>query len=133
MENYIFWTFMLGILAVISVGAAVFLRAYLTGTAPSAILFRPKGERRLEVVDHTSVDNRRKLILIRRDDVEHLIMTGGPVDVVIETGIKSQGALGHPTAEGSSEAAAAPPPIRRAPFFGRSSDAANPAADDPKF
>ena len=27
------------------------------------------------------------MILIRRDDVEHLIMTGGPVDVVIETGI----------------------------------------------
>jgi hypothetical protein len=29
----------------------------------------------------------RRLVLIRRDDVEHLIMTGGPVDVVIETGI----------------------------------------------
>ena len=27
---------------------------------------------------------------IRRDDVEHLIMTGGPVDVVIETGIGQQ-------------------------------------------
>ena len=132
MENYIFWTFMLGILAVISVGAAVFLRAYLTGTTPSAILFRPKGERRLEVVDHTSVDSRRKLILIRRDDVEHLIMTGGPVDVVIETGIKSQAAFGHPAVESSNEAAA-PPPIRRAPFFGRGgSDAVEPS-DDPKF
>jgi formyltetrahydrofolate deformylase len=29
------------------------------------------------------VDGRRRLVLIRRDDVEHLIMTGGPVDVVI--------------------------------------------------
>ena len=28
-------------------------------------------------------------VLIRRDDVEHLLMTGGPVDVVIETGIPS--------------------------------------------
>jgi hypothetical protein len=27
------------------------------------------------------------LVLVRRDNVEHLIMTGGPVDVVIETGI----------------------------------------------
>ncbi len=26
-------------------------------------------------------------MLVRRDNVEHLIMTGGPVDVVIETGI----------------------------------------------
>ena len=33
------------------------------------------------------MDRTRRLVLIRRDDVEHLIMTGGPVDVVIETGI----------------------------------------------
>ena len=38
-------------------------------------------------MEQASVDSRRKLVLIRRDDVEHLIMTGGPVDVVIETGI----------------------------------------------
>lgn len=46
-------------------------------------------ERRLGVVEAASVDGRRKLILLRRDDVEHLIMTGGPVDVVVETGIES--------------------------------------------
>ena len=34
------------------------------------------------------MDGRRKLVLVRRDDVEHLIMTGGPVDVLIETGIE---------------------------------------------
>ena len=34
-----------------------------------------------------------RLVLIRRDGVEHLIMTGGPVDVVIETGIQPP----HPT------------------------------------
>jgi flagellar protein FliO/FliZ len=45
---------------------------------------RPK---RVGVVESTSVDGRRRLLLIRRDNVEHLIMTGGPVDVVIETGI----------------------------------------------
>jgi hypothetical protein len=38
-------------------------------------------------MEHARVDSRRTLVLIRRDDVEHLIMTGGPVDVVIETGI----------------------------------------------
>ena len=40
------------------------------------------------MVEQATVDSRRRLVLIRRDDVEHLIMTGGPVDVVIETGIK---------------------------------------------
>ena len=39
------------------------------------------------MVDQANVDGRRRLVLIRRDDIEHLIMTGGPVDVVIETGI----------------------------------------------
>ena len=42
------------------------------------------------VLEQASVDSKRKLVLIRRDDVEHLIMTGGPVDVVIETGIASR-------------------------------------------
>jgi hypothetical protein len=50
-------------------------------------LFPPRPEPRLAVTEHARVDSRRTLILIRRDDVEHLIMTGGPVDVVIETGI----------------------------------------------
>lgn len=49
--------------------------------------FQNKLRRRLGVVEAASVDGRRRLILVRRDNVEHLIMTGGPVDVVIETGI----------------------------------------------
>jgi flagellar protein FliO/FliZ len=49
-------------------------------------LFTPK-QRRLGVVESTSIDGRRRLLLVRRDNVEHLIMTGGPVDVLVETGI----------------------------------------------
>jgi hypothetical protein len=33
------------------------------------------------------VDDRRRLVLIRRGDVEHLLMIGGPTDVVVETNI----------------------------------------------
>ena len=40
MESYIFWTFTLGVLAVLCAGEAVFVRAYLTGTPPSALLFQ---------------------------------------------------------------------------------------------
>jgi flagellar protein FliO/FliZ len=43
--------------------------------------------KRVGLVESTSLDGRRRLVLVRRDNVEHLIMTGGPVDVVIETGI----------------------------------------------
>ena len=43
--------------------------------------------RRLSVIDHMQVDAKRQLLIIRRDNVEHLILTGGPQDVVVEAGI----------------------------------------------
>ena len=43
--------------------------------------------RRLAVVDTLALDPKRQLLIIRRDNVEHLILTGGPQDVVVETGI----------------------------------------------
>ncbi len=45
---------------------------------------------RLAVLDAAAIDTRRRLVLVRRDDVEHLIMIGGPTDVVIESRIASQ-------------------------------------------
>ncbi len=42
---------------------------------------------RLAVIDAASVDGRRRLVLIRRDNIEHLLMIGGPTDVVIEPNI----------------------------------------------
>jgi flagellar biogenesis protein FliO len=42
---------------------------------------------RLAVIDYASVDSRRRLILVRRDNVEHLLMIGGPTDVVVESTI----------------------------------------------
>lgn len=45
---------------------------------------------RLAVTDAAPVDSHRRLILVRRDDVEHLIMIGGPTDIVVETGIGRQ-------------------------------------------
>jgi flagellar protein FliO/FliZ len=42
---------------------------------------------RLAVIDAAAVDGRRRLILIRRDNVEHLLMIGGPSDVVVEATI----------------------------------------------
>jgi flagellar biogenesis protein FliO len=43
---------------------------------------------RLAVMDATPVDSHRRLVLVRRDDVEHLILIGGPTDVVVEQNIK---------------------------------------------
>ncbi|MCO6052084.1 flagellar biosynthetic protein FliO [Mesorhizobium sp. RP14(2022)] len=43
---------------------------------------------RLAVMDATPVDSHRRLLLVRRDDVEHLILIGGPTDVVVEQNIR---------------------------------------------
>jgi hypothetical protein len=42
---------------------------------------------RLAVIDYATVDTRRRLILVRRDNIEHLLMIGGPTDVVVESNI----------------------------------------------
>lgn len=77
-------------LAVAMIGGAFAVRTYLGGGGPMqavSSLFGPKPDRRLSITEQFNLDNRRRLILIRRDNVEHLIMTGGPVDVVLESGI----------------------------------------------
>jgi flagellar protein FliO/FliZ len=42
--------------------------------------------KRLAVIDSLPVDGKRQLIIIRRDNVEHLILTGGPQDLLVESG-----------------------------------------------
>jgi flagellar biogenesis protein FliO len=45
--------------------------------------------RRLGVLQSAPVDNKRQLVIVRRDDVEHLILIGGPNDVLIESGFQN--------------------------------------------
>jgi flagellar protein FliO/FliZ len=73
---------------VIGLGAVaiMFARGAFSGPSQGGF-FRARAEPRIEVIEYANLEGRRKLALIRRDDVEHLIMIGGPVDVVIETGI----------------------------------------------
>jgi flagellar protein FliO/FliZ len=96
-------------------------RAYVTGDASIGLnlgtWFQPRPEPRLAVSEQATLDGRRKLVLVRRDDVEHLIMTGGPVDVVIETGItapKPERAIGE-----TAQAASAPVFSRQPRTFGQ--------------
>jgi len=45
--------------------------------------------KRLDIVENLAIDQKRQLILIKRDDVEHLILVGGENELVIEAGIKT--------------------------------------------
>ena len=91
------------------------IRGYLaTGSVTGSItntFFGPRPVKRLEVMDHASIDGRRRLVLVRRDNVEHLIMIGGPVDLVVETGIET--AVEDNRSKPSGE-------VVEAPVFGRS-------------
>ncbi len=81
-------TFILIVLLLAALGIGGWLlRGYLTGQGAGAAMMGNSRDKRTGVVEQTAVDGRRKLVLIRRDGTEHLIMTGGPVDIVIETGI----------------------------------------------
>jgi flagellar protein FliO/FliZ len=79
--------YVIAFIAIIAIMAGAFylLRRFGAGALASGSV---RGRQpRLAVIDTASVDTRRSLVLIRRDNVEHLIMIGGPTDVVIEPNI----------------------------------------------
>lgn len=43
--------------------------------------------RRLHIVESLAIDSRRRLLLVRRDSTEHLILLGSGPDLLIESGI----------------------------------------------
>lgn len=53
----------------------------------AAVPMMPGAKRRLKIVEHIGIDARRRLVLVRRDGVEHLILIGQNQDCVIETNI----------------------------------------------
>lgn len=68
---------------------------------------------RLAIMDATPVDNNRQLVLIRRDDVEHLILIGGPNDLVVEQNIRPHSYQTRPAQQ--AEASPRPEPVVSSP------------------
>lgn len=84
---------LLAITGFIGIGAWL-LRSFMLSGGVSFIGGR---EKRIGVVERATIDGRR-LVLVRRDNVEHLIMIGGPIDLVVETGISAPGYAQQPYA-----------------------------------
>lgn len=61
---------------------AIFLRKYGSGKLP--VIAKGKSKR-ISVIDALVIDARRKIILIRCDDKEHLILLGPEKELVIDT------------------------------------------------
>ena len=65
---------------------------------------------RLAVIDAATVDGRRRLVLIRRDNIEHLLMIGGPTDLVVESNIvRAAGGMARETGRAAPEQRVMPP------------------------
>ena len=56
--------------------------------------------RRLQIVESLSLDMRRRLVIVRHDDKEHLLLLGNERDLVVESSPKKESA--SPSAEVSS-------------------------------
>jgi flagellar protein FliO/FliZ len=77
-----YWSYIVGALIVLAVLVLLFLVLRSLGG-------RVRGGKgaRLGISEYHEIDKDRRLVLVRRDDYEHLVLIGGAQDVVIETGI----------------------------------------------
>jgi len=115
----LFWTF--GALLLLAL-VLVIIKQVRSMTFGTLVAGGRNRKTRLAVMDATAVDANRRLILVRRDDTEHLLLIGGPTDLVVERDIKF-GAQRRVTAGGEPQREVAAPqpatpasaPPRRAP------------------
>ena len=85
METYV--RFLIGLMFVLALILALAWVARRLNFVPGALKMPRSGPRRLSVIEATTVDAKRRLVLVRRDDVEHLVLLGPTSETVIETGI----------------------------------------------
>ena len=108
-------TFFFAFVAVLAlIGVAAWLVRRFAGNRLGANTNRSRMPR-LAVIDAAAVDGRRRLVLVRRDNVEHLLMIGGPTDIVVEPNIV-RATPGRDQMPPRAAVGAAEPPARIAPL-----------------
>lgn len=80
------WFFIAFVIVLALIGVAAWLVRRFGGSSLGSGANRGRMPR-LAVIDAAAVDGRRRLVLVRRDNVEHLLMIGGPADLVVEPNI----------------------------------------------
>ena len=76
--------FVLGLIGALALAARRFGLGYQT---PS----RKGKQRRLFIVEAIQVDTKRRLVLLRRDTTEHLVLLGAASELLVESGIPAPG------------------------------------------
>lgn len=81
------WFFIAFVIVLALIGVAAWLVRRFGGSSLGGSGANRGRMPRLAVIDAAAVDGRRRLVLVRRDNVEHLLMIGGPADLVVEPNI----------------------------------------------
>lgn len=89
MEPLQYLKYILGLLVVLGLIALVTLIARKFGMVPR-VDRKPGSPKRLSITDMLSIDAKRRLVLVRRDDTEHLLLLGPERDLVVEQDIPIQ-------------------------------------------
>lgn len=86
MDGYLrFVLALIFVIALIGIFAVIFRRL---GFGFPAHAIKAGADRRIGVVEIAPLDSRRKLVLVRRDGVEHLLVISPTTEVVIERNIR---------------------------------------------
>jgi flagellar protein FliO/FliZ len=76
------------VLALAGIVAVLAVAAFAARRFGFAQRFASGGKRRLGVIEAAAIDAKRRLVLLRRDEVEHLVLIGPDGSTVVETGIR---------------------------------------------
>ena len=87
MENLDYLRFFLALVFVLGLIGILAVLARRTGLGFPITAIKPTKKRRLSVVEVTAVDGRRRMVLIRRDNIEHLLLISPSSEILIETNI----------------------------------------------
>ncbi|HIP79987.1 MAG TPA: hypothetical protein EYH07_16190 [Kiloniellaceae bacterium] len=88
LAEYVRFFLALGFVLVLIAGLAALVRR--SGLGERLAVTKSNGPRRLDLVEVRPIDAKRKLVLIRRDDREHLVLLGHGSDLLIESAIPAR-------------------------------------------
>jgi flagellar protein FliO/FliZ len=89
MDVSAYFRFLVALVFVLTLIVAMALLARRAGLGFPKAASKSSGNRRLSVVEVAPIDGRRRMVLVRRDNVEHLLLLGPTTETVIEAGIAS--------------------------------------------
>jgi len=88
MEIAEYLRFFVALLFVVGLIAGTGILARRFGFVPGAATGGSSREKRLEIIETITLDAKRRMMLVRRDGREHLILLGTDSETVLETGIE---------------------------------------------